>query len=557
MIKIIRKLFSYHSFFKIYFFFYKEKILRNIKLKKNKVKLIYLLKKIGKKPVQLNIGSGNQKLENYINIDLYNKKADIMASSKFLPFEDNTVDAIYTSHTIEHISPNDFHSSLIEWHRVLKSDGKISILTPNFEVYLKEWLNGSEDYKQGWGITNVLGIQDRGPGYLNRNGFSVQGLKFILENAGFKTTICKPGATRPEYNNTFEYRKNGDIHYVGLKQKKTKVLYVDAFSQLQAKANTHSLLNAYQKDDNLIVNSFDYRKSSKQHGVHIMNQLFVDLCFQFKPDIIHLGKCESILGSSIKKIKQELNHCIIFHYYGDMRPETRPHVLELGKYVDLTLFVHKDQKLNSQYTKEGLDLNKIKFWWPGVNTEVFKPSKLHQNKIYDVVFIGNNADFLPGHIKRRELIKKIASSGVQIHIFGKNWEIFKDIQNIFLHDQVFEHDFAKVCSQAKITIEQNTVDNVYFYNSWRRPFCCMSSGAFHLTSYFPGLDEVFINNKHLVWYDSFDDAIKKIKYYLNNDAEREQIALQGMAEVKENHTWDKRIKMIINYFSEVNDRLKQ
>ena len=354
----------------------------------------------------------------------------------------------------------------------------------------------------------------------------------------------------PKYFKIKEYSKT-----YSKSDNQLKILYVDTLSQYDAISNSQSLLKAYKKLEKNI-NSYDYRKDTLKYGQTIMNKIFIDLCFQFKPDLIHLGKCESILETSIKKIKQELNHCIIFHYYGDLRLEMRSHVLELGKYVDLTLFVHKDQKLISQYTKEGLDLKKIKFWWPGVNTEIFKPSKLHQNKIYDVVFIGNNADFLPGHIKRRELIKKIASNGIEIHIFGKNWEIFKDFHNIFLHDQVYEHDFAKVCSQAKITIEQNTVDDVYFYNSWRRPFSCMSSGAFHLTSYFPGLDEVFINNNHLVWYDSFDDAIKKIQYYLNNDVEREKIALQGMREVKKNHTWDKRVKKIMEYFNEVSERTK-
>ena len=101
-----------------------------------------------------------------MNIDLYNKQADINADMADTGYGENSVDRIYCSHLIEHVSADHFKQALIHWHRILKKDGELEILCPNAIVYLKELIDNMENESvlSDWGIRNVLGWENKGIG---------------------------------------------------------------------------------------------------------------------------------------------------------------------------------------------------------------------------------------------------------------------------------------------------------------------------------------------------------------------------------------------------------
>ena len=45
----------------------------------------------------------------------------------------------------------------------------------------------------------------------------------------------------------------------------------------------------------------------------------------------------------------------------------------------------------------------------------------------------------------------------------------------------------------------------------------------------------------MVMYDSYEDLLNKVDYYLSHDKEREEIALAGQRNVLENHTLSQRL----------------
>lgn len=73
----------------------------------------------------------------------------------------------------------------------------------------------------------------------------------------------------------------------------------------------------------------------------------------------------------------------------------------------------------------------------------------------------------------------------------------------------------------------------------------LSCGGFVLSNYQEELDEYFKDGEELVLFSSLDDAIDKIKYYLNHDVEREKIAANGLKAVKERFTYEKGIKKLL------------
>jgi len=79
---------------------------------------------------KINIGAGGEKLPGFISIDIDPLvKPDIVRDiEKGLPFDDNSVDEIKCSHTLEHI--HDLLFVLREFYRVCKNGAKITIIVP-------------------------------------------------------------------------------------------------------------------------------------------------------------------------------------------------------------------------------------------------------------------------------------------------------------------------------------------------------------------------------------------------------------------------------------------
>jgi SAM-dependent methyltransferase len=82
--------------------------------------------------MKLNLGCGNQKIPDYIGVDLYPCEAvDVLADlNSTLPFEDNSVHEILLDNVIEHI--REFDGLFREMHRVCRNGAIIKIITPHF-----------------------------------------------------------------------------------------------------------------------------------------------------------------------------------------------------------------------------------------------------------------------------------------------------------------------------------------------------------------------------------------------------------------------------------------
>ena len=127
----------------------------------------------------LDIGCGETK-KGDIGLDVRKiKGVDILADARVLPFRDNILDCVYSSHTIEHFSHREVRNIVSEWIRVLKHGGIVEILCPNLRaraflfVLSPTWQN----------VENIYGGQDYLDNY-HKCGFSFDLLKSILESNG-------------------------------------------------------------------------------------------------------------------------------------------------------------------------------------------------------------------------------------------------------------------------------------------------------------------------------------------------------------------------------------
>ena len=90
----------------------------------------------------LNIACGRKYHKDWINIDFHADSHDVIKVNLLggLPFDNNSVDIVYSSHFLEHLSLEDGKYVLNEIYRVLKKDGIIRIVVPDLENVCREYL---------------------------------------------------------------------------------------------------------------------------------------------------------------------------------------------------------------------------------------------------------------------------------------------------------------------------------------------------------------------------------------------------------------------------------
>ena len=78
--------------------------------------------------IKLDIGCGENKKPGFIGIDIDpSSGADIIAPALSLPFTDETVDEVYSSHLVEHFYPEEAQKFFNEIYRVLKKGGIVNL----------------------------------------------------------------------------------------------------------------------------------------------------------------------------------------------------------------------------------------------------------------------------------------------------------------------------------------------------------------------------------------------------------------------------------------------
>lgn len=138
----------------------------------------------------------------------------------------------------------------------------------------------------------------------------------------------------------------------------------------------------------------------------------------------------------------------------------------------------------------------------------------------DVVFVGN---VFPG--PRQELLESMARSFPN-HFFGR----------------AFFDEMAALLSTGRILLNRSIRDDVNM-----RVFEGCAAGRLLLTNdlHENGQEELLRRGKHLITYRSIPEAVDKVRFYLDNEEEREQIAARGAAHAHAEHTYAARMRTIL------------
>lgn len=162
--------------------------------------------------MKLNIGCGKNFKPDYCNVDLYD---DIVADRKMsaldLEFGDYSCQEIQANQLIEHLGFYQSIYALSEFYRILESEGKLILETPDLETAFSTYLKSSYEEKINT-LNWVYGLPHEG--LEHKFCFPPPLLHEILENVGFKNVI---------YTNFYNQESIPTIKFIANKQEVDKI----------------------------------------------------------------------------------------------------------------------------------------------------------------------------------------------------------------------------------------------------------------------------------------------------------------------------------------------
>ena len=160
-------------------------------------------------------------------------------------------------------------------------------------------------------------------------------------------------------------------------------------------------------------------------------------------------------------------------------------------------------------------LVKESYWFPNSYPDDLM-SNLNLEKTEDIGFCGNV-------LNRGHIIDSLIKYNIKKDIF------------------VIGDDMVNVINSYKIHLNCNISNDINY-----RTFETTGCGTFLLTNYTPGLEKLFDIGKEIVVYNDLNDLDNKVKYYLENEEEREKIAKSGYERAKKDHTYYERAKTLVD-----------
>ena len=170
-----------------------------------------------------------------------------------------------------------------------------------------------------------------------------------------------------------------------------------------------------------------------------------------------------------------------------------------------------------------------------------KPIPEIKNKFskFDICFVGS-AD-----LRRIFCLEKLKK--YNLIIYGSKWNRNKqlmtdELKNKIIFNSIWGKKLHLLLNQSKIILN---ITRSTFYGIETglnlRIFETLAAKSFLLTDYSNELDDLFIIGEEIETYQSTEELVDKIDYYLAHDVERNKIARKGYERYLKEYTWEARI----------------
>jgi spore maturation protein CgeB len=189
-----------------------------------------------------------------------------------------------------------------------------------------------------------------------------------------------------------------------------------------------------------------------------------------------------------------------------------------------------------------------------VNPLIYRPMQVDSSYRTDICFIGNA---FPNRI---ELFDQLAHylADKKVMIAGSLWDQlthYPKLKNSIRLEWIPIEETVKYYNGAKIVINLHRSPNESGYSRNNRNIPARSinprtyeisaCGAFQLTDLREDLTELYTPGFDIVSYQTADELIGQMDYYLRHEKKRKRIALRGLKQTHSNHTFGARLSLLL------------
>lgn len=280
---------------------------------------------------------------------------------------------------------------------------------------------------------------------------------------------------------------------------------------------------------------------------------------EFQPDVLLFGIHFGFPGEVLKKIRRVSTGTKFVMHYTDQRESVPRQVRIYQGMLDLFLVTNKDPVDHARYKNFGI--MPVRTFYDGVDLQEYRPKAIQPE--FDCYFGGNNFYGLDLELQKRKVtLAQMLSKFPGSHYRQEFLNLVNDRFRLIIRGQwgwdksVFQVKPALFCPnevdgmmEAKIIL---STFNIKFEGLvTRRIFRSLASGRMFLTEHCSGMEEHFQNHRDLVWFETPEEGLDLIRYYLEHPVERERIASAGRSLIKKHHTFDSRLREFVNITQEV------
>ena len=215
-------------------------------------------------------------------------------------------------------------------------------------------------------------------------------------------------------------------------------------------------------------------------------------------------------------------------------------------------------EIRDQYYAQAMDLvtvqdfiSTFKLRQIGINSipyhAYYDSTKYRKNgglsKDIDVSFIGT----LHGGVGRWENIKYLSDNGINIETFGldsPNGRITFEKKVEVINRSKINLDFSGVSEKTRLTRKRQIYKRSKQIKG--KVFESTICGSFALCEYAPGLEHFFEVGKEIDIFHDKEELLEKVKYYLENEEERERIARKGYEKAVKDYAVERAVPKLIS-----------
>lgn len=167
--------------------------------------------------LKLHLGCGSTHIEEFVNVDInYLPNVDVVDNVRFLrKFEENSVDLIYASNTLEHLGRWEYKPALERWYALLKRGGILRLSVPDFAA-LCRYYTATEDLDT---LYSALYAGQDGPHNYHYWCWDLKTLKRDLESVGF-SDVKRYDRSRTEH----AHIRDWSLNYIPYRDKNNNIL---------------------------------------------------------------------------------------------------------------------------------------------------------------------------------------------------------------------------------------------------------------------------------------------------------------------------------------------